>query len=212
MLIELHSLKTPQSEETYNHTIQKLKESSEDIIVIDSEWEWPSGPVRPGDYWVALSKLWDLQRTIKEQIDNKKVVFVRNYTYALACFAIGNALFDLDQMRDPLSIAWCYNTFKGLVIPDLTCIITESLMYVETHYKKLVNSIQPEAENIFDGDCHLNFHRSKLFVEEDTILEYHKYAATAQTFSVSSPAISSAIILTYGTRWLDVKFKRIKFY
>lgn len=217
MLVEITYPNTPASQECYEDLKNKfIKESNDDpgqTIFLDVSWPFQNylDDATEQAYFQMLANLWNIQYQLKELLDQEKTVVLLNYTYALACYALTHNLFQVSELREPVAIGWCFSTFKGLIIPDMTVVLTESLSYIESHFKKEVNT-DGLAYSMLSFDEHYYFHASKLYIGEDTKLDYLRFAPCAGTFSIANGCLYNALLLSFNTKLLDTKPRKIKFY
>lgn len=166
-------------------------------------------------YFHWLARIWSFQKFIRLFLNEGKVVFVKNYTYSLACTGIALNAFNLEESKEAMAISWCNSTFRGLMMPDMTFILTESLSYIEEYHQTLLSAGGKELSEIgidLDDPKNYQFHRSKIYAVEDTLQDFARLAPTAQMFAITNPALANSIIFTFGTRWQDVRHKKIKLY
>lgn len=177
-----------------------------------------NAPAQEISYFNWLACIWKFQEDIKNHINEGKVVFVKNYTYTLACTGISFDAFNLEEMKESMALAWCNSTFKGLMMPDMTFILTESLSYIEEYYQSLLTEAGgdkckiSEIGEVLDDPKNLQFHRSKLYVIEDTLQDLARLAPTSQMFPITNPALTNSIIFTFGMKWQDIRHKKKKLY
>lgn len=218
MLVEILYPETPASEDCYyelkkKFTKKELSDDTSDTVFLDVSWPYASylEDATEGNYFKMLANLWDVQYRIRELLEQQKTVIILNYTYALACYALTHNLFQVSEMREPTAIGWCFNTLKGLAIPDMTIVLTESLAYIESQYKKQVD-IDGLAQSTLGYDDHWYFHASKLYVLEDTKLDYVRFATSGAVFGIANGSLYNALLLSINTKLLDVRARKIKLY
>lgn len=216
MLVEITFPGTPASQECYDELKSKFVKEADDTlntIFLDVSWPFEShlDDATEQNYFNMLANLWKIQQQIKELLEQEKIVVVLNYTYSLACYALTHNLFQVSEMREPVAIGWCFGTFKGLMIPDMTIVLTESLSYIESQYKKEVD-VDGYASGQLGYDEHWYFHASKLYITEDTKLDYVRFAPCGGVFGIANGSLYNAILLSLNTKLLDVKPRKIKLY
>lgn len=218
MLVEILYPETPASQECYDDlkkkfTKMEFSDETPDTIFLDVSWPYASyledGTER--NYFKMLANLWDVQHQIRELLEQEKTVIILNYTYALACYALTHNLFQVSEMREPTAIGWCFNTLKGLAIPDMTIVLTESLAYIESQYKKEVD-VDGLAQSTLGYDNHWYFHASKLYMFEDTKLDYVRFAPCGAVFGIANGTLYNALLLSINTKLLDIRPRKIKLY
>lgn len=229
-LIEITHAPTPASVRAYEKIQKDISEQKdgENIVFIDilsgtkhvqstSILDSLNADLRQEEisYFRWLARIWSFQQTIRKYLEEGKVVFVKNYTYSLACTGIALNTCNLEEMKEAMAISWCNTTFRGLMMPDMTFILTESLSYIEEYHQTLLTADGTELSEIgieLDDPKNYQFHRSKMYVVEDTLQDFARLAPTAQMFPITNPALANSIIFTFGMKWQDVRHKKIKFY